>query len=313
MRNKLAIVIPAFKSQFFKETLKSISSQTNKDFCLYIGDDNSPEDLYSIINEFVPDLKVVYQKFTNNLGGENLVKHWNRCLEMVNDEEWIWLFSDDDLMDSNCVQNFYDTIKNLNNVHFDVFRFNINVIDNNNIVIGNRVIFPDVLKVEEFIYKKSSGKIKSYIVEYIFRKEKFNVYDGFVEFPIAWHSDEATVIKFALKSGIKTIKNSCVSWRSSSFNLTPNSKDLKIVVQKIDASLLFVRWLIQIVKTNNLILKPFTVFWLAKRFTYELSLYKAVIDIQEINIKLKEYLKVINYNLFYPFFRILFNKYNNNR
>ena len=41
---KLAIVIPAYKGRFLKETLDSIAVQAHKDeFVLYIGDDASPE------------------------------------------------------------------------------------------------------------------------------------------------------------------------------------------------------------------------------------------------------------------------------
>lgn len=40
---KLAIVIPAYKGRFLKETLDSIAVQAHKDeFVLYIGDDASP-------------------------------------------------------------------------------------------------------------------------------------------------------------------------------------------------------------------------------------------------------------------------------
>jgi len=39
----LAIVVPYYKLTFFEETLKSLKSQTNKKFKVYIGDDASPE------------------------------------------------------------------------------------------------------------------------------------------------------------------------------------------------------------------------------------------------------------------------------
>lgn len=45
----MAIVIPAYKGRFLKETLDSIAVQAHKDeFVLYIGDDASPERLDKI-------------------------------------------------------------------------------------------------------------------------------------------------------------------------------------------------------------------------------------------------------------------------
>ena len=48
----IAIVIPAYKDTFLTETLESISNQTDKDFTLYIGDDNSPYQLLDIVNKY---------------------------------------------------------------------------------------------------------------------------------------------------------------------------------------------------------------------------------------------------------------------
>ena len=42
---KLAIIIPAYKQRFLRETLDSIAKQNNHDFTVYIGDDASPYQL----------------------------------------------------------------------------------------------------------------------------------------------------------------------------------------------------------------------------------------------------------------------------
>ena len=45
MLTKLAIIIPAYKAAYLDRTLDSLSQQTDKEFSIYIGDDNSPYDL----------------------------------------------------------------------------------------------------------------------------------------------------------------------------------------------------------------------------------------------------------------------------
>ena len=107
---KLAIVIPAYKLAFLKQTIESIANQTCKDFIVYIGDDASPFNLTEIINLFNNKIKIVYKRFEENVGANDLVAHWNRCIDMVQNEEWIWLFSDDDLMMDNCVDLFYKLV-----------------------------------------------------------------------------------------------------------------------------------------------------------------------------------------------------------
>lgn len=61
---KLAIVIPAYKGRFLKETLDSIAVQAHKDeFVLYIGDDASPERLDKIVESYQNKVNLVYQKY----------------------------------------------------------------------------------------------------------------------------------------------------------------------------------------------------------------------------------------------------------
>lgn len=67
----MAIVIPAYKGRFLKETLDSIAVQTHKDeFVLYIGDDASPERLDKIVESYQNKVNLVYHRFSENMGGQ---------------------------------------------------------------------------------------------------------------------------------------------------------------------------------------------------------------------------------------------------
>ena len=104
---RLAIVIPAYKTKFLREALLSITSQSDKNFQLYIGDDASPESIAEVVREFSEKLPVKFHRFDENFGKTSLVKHWERCVRMTS-EPWVWIFSDDDLMDADCVAAFFD-------------------------------------------------------------------------------------------------------------------------------------------------------------------------------------------------------------
>lgn len=66
MKNKLAIIIPAYKACFFREVLDSIVRQSNRDFTVYIGDDASPDDLESIVSDYKDKLDIFYFRFEQN-------------------------------------------------------------------------------------------------------------------------------------------------------------------------------------------------------------------------------------------------------
>lgn len=78
--NKLAIVIPYYKIDFFEDTLISLSNQTNPKFTVYIGDDLSPHCPVNLISKYKDKLNIIYRKFEYNIGNVNLVGQWKRCV-----------------------------------------------------------------------------------------------------------------------------------------------------------------------------------------------------------------------------------------
>ena len=112
MTHRLAIIIPAYKAEFLPAALDSIVAQTCKDFTLYVGDDCSSEPIGDVVEQYRDKIELVYLRFDTNLGGKDLVAQWERCIAMSQDEPYIWLFSDDDVMESNCVELLLQQIEN---------------------------------------------------------------------------------------------------------------------------------------------------------------------------------------------------------
>lgn len=234
MSGSLAIVIPAYKATYFRETLESIATQTDKRFTLYIGDDCSPHDLKSIVDEYSERINIVYHRFEENLGGRDLVAHWERCVALTQDEEYIWLFSDDDVMDIKCVESFNTLplhLKDNSLIHFNVRR--INEFDGE---IKELSKFPAKMSAGEFLEAKLRGKIISFVVEFIFSRKLYHKVNGFQNFDLAWGSDFITWLKMAAESGIGIISipddNNLVNWRFSNENISPN-KSHSIVIRKL--------------------------------------------------------------------------------
>lgn len=219
---KLAIVIPAYKSQFFNNTLESLSRQTNSLFNVYVGDDNSPDSIKDIVMDYQSRLNIIYKRFDNNLGRDNLVAHWERCIEMTKGEEWIWLFSDDDLMDERCVESFYETIEE--NACYDLYHFDVIPIDKYGNIshLGklSKRPFQKILSGKEFVLQRLKYQINSFVVEFIFNRNAFEKCGGFQHFDMAWGTDDATWAKISATKGIFTIDGAKVRWRYSGENIT---------------------------------------------------------------------------------------------
>lgn len=233
---QLAIIIPAYKQTYLRDTLESIANQTDKNFRLYIGDDCSPYDLKSIVDEFRDRIDLVYRRFDTNMGGTDLVAQWERCIALSEGEPYIWLFSDDDEMEPKCVETFLSTEKDIKDN--SLFHFDIKMIDEyENRKIIDLTSFSSQMSAGEFLEAKSRGKIVSYVVEFIFPRELYNKVGGFQNFDLAWGADMMTWLKMASRSPLgiytpaKSNRNS-VLWRKSRENISPD-KSYPILKRKI--------------------------------------------------------------------------------
>lgn len=249
MKKQLAIVIPAYKSTFLKNTLESIAHQTCKDFTVYIGDDCSPYNLGCIVDDYKEQIDVVYKHFDTNLGGKDLVAQWERCIAMSHDEPYIWLFSDDDVMGNTCVEKFYNAI----NIYGqkDLFHFDIKVINDDDKVIKIPKAYPRDL--DDFTYYKGklTGKYMSLVVENIFSRHVYDKYGKFQNFDMAWGSDTATWIKFSQDNGFTTVPGEYVYWRSGAFNISPDMS-ASMARRKIAALVAFLNWTFKYFSSKNI-------------------------------------------------------------
>lgn len=249
-QDQLAIVIPAYKATFFKETLESIARQTDNRFTVYVGDDHSPENLHPIIEAYKDKIDIVYHRFDKNMGGTDLVGQWNRCIDLAREEPWIWLFSDDDLMDEKCVEAFYQTIET--NKDEDLFHFDVKIINENSVVTGKFQPFPQRLSSDEFFASRIQYALSSYVVEYIFSRYIYLKEGRFQNFDLAWGSDDATWMKFGKRKGIYTIKGPFVQWRYSQINISSNVGDRKTIIRKLASNEAYILWVRQFFEQNNL-------------------------------------------------------------
>ena len=231
----LAIIIPYYKLTFFKATLQSLVAQTDKRFIVYIGDDASPEDCSVLLQQFQGQIDFKYHRFDANLGAISLTQQWERCIALSNDEQWLMILGDDDVLDDNCVASFYANEVEIKENKSNVIRYACKVINAQGNVFLGPYFHPKLELASDFYCRKVKNLTRSSLSEYIFKKEVFNQYK-FVNYPLAWHSDDKAWLDFSENKPIYTINEAIVYVRFSEINISGRQDN---IAQKLTATFQF--------------------------------------------------------------------------
>lgn len=236
--HKLAIVIPAYKARHLGTALECIKRQSDKRFTVYVGDDASPEPVAECVEKAgFDESQLKYTRFSDNMGGTSLIKQWDRCIAL-SDEPWVWLFSDDDEMDPDCVADFYRALEATDG-RYDLYRFNSRVIDNESRCTAFCPPNPQWESARSYAYFFLRGVRRVTQQESIFSREAYQRIGGVPDLPLAWYSDSAFAIRCSQETGLYTMGPSMTSFRLSGENIS-SVADPKTVSKKWDALLQYV-------------------------------------------------------------------------
>lgn len=238
----LAIIIPYFKLTFFDATLQSLATQTDKQFKVYIGNDSSPQDPLPLLEKYQDKFDFEYFRFEENLGSISLVQQWHRCIDFIQDEEWLMVLGDDDVLGENVVEEFHAFI-NKKKEEVDLIRFNLRIIDKNGQLQSDdfeyKVHESDTDLLERIFLMKQTITA----TEFIFSRKVYEENNGFVDFPLAWFSDYATWLIFSKQTGIYHLKKASVYWRLSGINISSKSTTLFETELKVKSLFFFMTFL----------------------------------------------------------------------
>ena len=241
---KYSFVLPAYKATFLREAIDSILNQTYKDFELIIVNDASPEDLTSIVNSY-QDERIQYYVNEKNVGGTDLVAQWNHCITYAIGE-YLILASDDDVYHPDYLEKMDVLVDKYPKVN--IFRPRVEYIDSNSNLI--KMIDPhgrDMSQLEYTLLLRRN-EISSGIPFYIFRRSLLMNMGGFINFPLAWFSDDATAIRLS-KDGIVLHDDVLFSFRMSGVNISSTRSNYTSLLKKLSATDSFYNWLADEAKT----------------------------------------------------------------
>lgn len=267
-----SFVLPAWKKEFIHEAISSILGQTYTNFELIIVDDHSPEDIRTIVNIF-QDNRIKYIRNSKNIGSQNLVAQWNKCLSYAKGD-YIILATDDDMYSKDFLETFSKLIIKYPKVN--VFRSRILSIDSDGKILGFDRCYKELLSQGEFLYRLLDG-MKGGIPQFIFKRAKLLEIGGFIPFDMAWGSDDATALKCA-NNGIVNSQEMLVAFRWSDINIS-NRKDRTTEIRKASARLELCKWLKEEIKEIEFSKNPI------EQFCKEMTIDRLNIVFKQILLK----------------------------
>lgn len=270
--NKLAIVIPYFKIDYFEECIKSLANQSDKRFSVYIGNDLSPDDPFPIIEKYLSPNQYFYFDYEENLGGKNLAFQWLRILAEIK-EPWFQILGDDDSVALNFVEEFY---KNLPAINSDchVLKFNsvLDFVDEKEerFYTSYQTGYYDTY---DLILRKISGGLNSSLSEHVFRSERFNEV-GFEIYPLAWHTDDFLIVRMSGLGKTYFVSKSNVVVRIFGNSTSGSEKNFD---QKSTATKQFLKDFAQFIIKNK------RSFWEKRKFLIAIRKYKSEVGLSYIS------------------------------
>lgn len=218
----ISFVLPAYKARFLSQAIDSILQQSISDWELIIVDDQSPEDLHSIVASYF-DTRIHYYRNERNLGGENLVRQWNYCITLASGD-WIVLAADDDVYAPTFCEECEKLIAKYPQV--DLIRSRVLQIDEESKPLWEDGVLSEFTNKYEYLHDWITAKAFTCIGNFMFRRSALLAMGGFMDFPCAFGSDIATPIALSV-NGVANTSEMLFSFRQSAQHLSADKSRFK--------------------------------------------------------------------------------------
>lgn len=224
---KFSITIPAYKSRFLDEAIRSVVSQICPDWELIIVDDCSPEPLKEIVEPFLTDQRVRFYRNAKNCGAVDVVDNWNICLSHCTGD-YIICMGDDDRLLPCCLDEYAKTIEAYPDLN--VYHARTAIINEKGERIDVQEERPVWESCQEMILHQWKDQRKQFLGDFLFSRHWLLNNGGYVKFPLAYCSDWATANLAAKDKGIANGQVFTFEYRSTPYSIS-RSQNLRIAVR----------------------------------------------------------------------------------
>lgn len=240
---KFSITIPAYKKRYLSEAINSVLEQNFKDFELIIVDDNSPDDLLSVVEEFKDD-RIRYYRNDKNCGAIDVVDNWNICLNYCKGDYVICIGDDDRLLPC-CLEEYSKLIDKYPDLN--VYHAWTQIIDENGNVSRILQPRPEWESFYAMTYYRWKNR-RQFIGDFCYKIEHLRNNGGYYKLPLAWMSDDITAGRAAFEKGVANTLVPCFEYRISRITISSSTNMTEI---KLRSSIAGHKWYKDILKIVN--------------------------------------------------------------
>lgn len=243
----VSVAIPAYKCEFLADAIESVLNQTYKNIELYIVNDCSPQDIDSIVERYKADSRLHYYKNDKNIGRDDPVANWNKCLSYAKGE-FFSLLCDDDIYEPTFIEEMVALANKYEGCN--VFRARVKIIGTKSNIIDYYPTSPKWESCVDYIWHKVAAYRLQTISEFMLRRQYIiDNYKGYTPTPKAWCADEISIFRFSEFGGIASSPKVLVGFRKSGINISTH--DNKYVKQKIESHNICTYWIERILNKIN--------------------------------------------------------------
>lgn len=238
--NKYTFLLPAYKSKFLSEALLSIKKQTYEKFVCIVSDDCSPEDIKKVFDDVVgSDSRFTYRKNDTNMGSKSLVSHWNLLVDIC-ETDYLIMASDDDIYKSTFLEELNQLT--LKYPEANLLRARVELVNESGNLLLKDAIYPEFVNNLQFFRQTFASNSISCEANYCYKSSVLKRKGGFVEFPSAWFTDDATHIMMA-NNGCINSTSVLFCYRVSTLSISNTWGNAEDARKKVHASLMFLKWI----------------------------------------------------------------------
>lgn len=241
----VTIAIPAFKTKYLRQAIRSALNQSYENIELIIVNDQSPEDIGSVITEFY-DERIRYYVNPQNLGKDNPVNNWNQCLSWAKGE-FFCLLCDDDKYEPDFIETLLDLAEKYPQTN--VFRARADIIDKDGKVIDLYPSSPEWESTSDYMWHVFKDYRYQTISEFMHRTSTIKECGGYASLPLAWYADYLSVFRFSETGGIASTFKRLVHFRQSGINIS--SRDDCNTELKLLATQEYIKEVIRMIESNG--------------------------------------------------------------
>lgn len=234
---KLTFGLPAYKAPFLHEAIDSILAQSYTDFELVIVNDASPENLDEIVQSY-SDKRIRYYRNAENLGKKDLVSNWNLCLSYARGEYFV-LASDDDVYHKDFAVKMIELLEKYPNV--DLAHCRVATINAEKNVVSVSGSCQEWESCVDFVHNRAIYRRTQMAPDFMCRTAALRAIGGFVSFPLAWYSDDATWFLLAKHGGVAWSSDILFYFRNSGLNISSSPRG--VAEKKLAAATQYSEWL----------------------------------------------------------------------